>query len=225
MNVVVFRIKGSYANFRKVYTTTSSNTLSFPPRTAILGIIGAILGYDNGGGKAYHLEKLSNLETSVIVEKKLEKIRTPVNYIHTKDGGRTQIILELIKNPSYLVFLQKKDFDNWDRLVQMLENGESVFTPYLGLSEFIAKVEFVGIFEAEKEENLPCPVNSVIPQSRAEIMVEKNVLYLKERATRSMDKERKYIEHETYILRKDAQPIMVKSAEVWKVDEWRIIWM
>ena len=225
MDVVVFRISGPYANFRKVYTTTSSNTLSFPPRTTILGMVGAILGYDNGDGRAFHLEKLSNLEVSVVVEKKLEKMRVPVNYIHTKDGGRTQIILEIVKEPSYLIFIHEKNFEDWNRFIQMLKRNECVFTPYLGLSEFIAKVEFVGVFEAEKVIDFPCLVDSVIPQSKAEIAIEKNVLYLKERATRNMDRERRYLEHETYILRKDAQPIEVKNADVWKIGGWKVIWM
>ena len=47
--VIVFDIWAPYAYFRKPYTTTTALTFNFIPRSAIEGIIGAILGisYDD----------------------------------------------------------------------------------------------------------------------------------------------------------------------------------
>ncbi|MEW6070945.1 MAG: CRISPR-associated protein Cas5, partial [Candidatus Thermoplasmatota archaeon] len=44
MEPLVFTIKGQFAHWRKWFTTTSPLTYSFPPRTAVIGLIGAILG-------------------------------------------------------------------------------------------------------------------------------------------------------------------------------------
>ena len=45
--VVVFDIWSSYGYFRRPYTTTTSLTFNFIPRSAVEGIIGAILGISN----------------------------------------------------------------------------------------------------------------------------------------------------------------------------------
>ena len=44
--VIVFDVWGDYAHFRKNYSTSSPLTYSFPPRTALSGLIGAIAGLD-----------------------------------------------------------------------------------------------------------------------------------------------------------------------------------
>ena len=42
--IIIFDIWGDYAHFKKPYTTTSPLTYSIPSRTALTGIIGAIMG-------------------------------------------------------------------------------------------------------------------------------------------------------------------------------------
>ena len=222
MRTLVFRWKGPMAHFRRVYTTTSASTYSFPPRTSILGLVGAVLGIESRPG-ARHLEVLKDLNVSVIVENRVDKTRIPVNFHSTKDSGkRLQIPLEVIRNPSYTVFVGKFQF--FDELKRYLMNRESVFTPYLGLSEFIATLEYIGEYDTARSD-LPCEVHSVVPSSRADIVPKKGVLYLKERATRSMDALRNYTEHETYILTQDGSPIEIEEGEVYQVGDWRIIWM
>ena len=44
--VLVFEVYGKYAHFKKPYTTTSPLTYSIPSRTALTGIIGAIIGIE-----------------------------------------------------------------------------------------------------------------------------------------------------------------------------------
>jgi CRISPR-associated protein, Cas5h family len=44
--VIVFDVWGDYAHFRKNYSTSSPLTYSFPPRTALSGLIGAVVGLD-----------------------------------------------------------------------------------------------------------------------------------------------------------------------------------
>jgi CRISPR-associated Cas5-like protein len=42
--VLVFEVWGEYGHFRKHYTTTSPLTFSIPSRTALTGLLGAIIG-------------------------------------------------------------------------------------------------------------------------------------------------------------------------------------
>jgi CRISPR-associated protein Cas5h len=44
--VLVFDIWSDYAHFRRGYTTTSPLTYPFPTRTALTGIVAAILGLE-----------------------------------------------------------------------------------------------------------------------------------------------------------------------------------
>lgn len=44
--LLIFDIKGEYGHFRKYNTTTSPLTYSIPTRTAIAGMLGAILGME-----------------------------------------------------------------------------------------------------------------------------------------------------------------------------------
>ena len=225
MKVLLFRVKGPFAHFRRVYTTTSASTYSFPPRSAILGMIGAILGVERKN-YAEHLKILKDLKVSVVIEKPIEKMRIPANFVNTKDGRRTQIPVEVIKSPSYVIAVSSENFDLFDELVNMVKNKETTYPLYLGISEFLATHEFLYLGDAQHVDP-PVKIHSVLPSSKVVIKPEKGVLYLKERATRQMDEKRKFIEHETYILRKDAKEIEVESAEtqIFKVGEYIITWL
>lgn len=223
MRTVVFRLRGPFGHFRKVYTTTSANTYSFPPRTAILGVIGAVLGINNHP-LSNHLKELGKLKVATVVEKPIRKMVISVNYLHTKENKRTQIPLEILKDPSFLVFVNEENFEKFDTFCEMLKQGETVFTPYLGISEFIAKIDFVGIFETTPCIP-PCEVHSVTSITRAKLKPKRGVLYLKERAVRRMDELRNYREHDTYVLSDNGEPLKILEGEVLSVGRWNIVWM
>ena len=44
ISVISFRYFGRYGHFRKPYSNVSSLSYPFPPRTAIAGLLGAIIG-------------------------------------------------------------------------------------------------------------------------------------------------------------------------------------
>ncbi len=222
MKALAFRVWGPFAHFRRVYTTTSASTYSFPPRTALIGLIGAILGVERQA-KAEHLKVLGKINVSVVLEEKVRKFRIPVNYHSIKQRGRIQIPMEIIRNPSYIVFVS--EFELYDRLKHMIQQKETVFIPYLGITKFIASFEFVGEFVLEHPV-FPVDVNSVIPSGKVKIRPKTGVLYLKERAIRVMAENRAYLEHENYILSKECVPITVEEGEnIFKAGRWNIVWM
>lgn len=47
--MLVFDVWGDYAHFRRFYTTTSPLSFPIPPRTALCGLIGAIIGLEKEG--------------------------------------------------------------------------------------------------------------------------------------------------------------------------------
>lgn len=44
--ILCFELFGDYAQFRKFFTNMSPLSFSIPPRTVLMGIIGAMLGVD-----------------------------------------------------------------------------------------------------------------------------------------------------------------------------------
>jgi len=156
MKVLVFDISSDYAHFRQPYSTTSSLTYAIPPRTAIFGLIGAVLGVDSGGfGQSHHFEVLENagLRTGVRILSSIKKVRFNMNYTYTKSDVATkkvlhiQVPVEVIKDPVYRVYVSG---DEWllTELASMIRNKECYYTPYLGVSEFIATVKYVGFVDA-----------------------------------------------------------------------------
>ncbi len=176
---LVVDVWSDYAHFRKPYTNSSPLTFPFPPRTAAAGMIAAIIGL----GKEEYLEHFTRDRAHLAVaipfsEKGIMKTRIPENYIDTKSSdkmcgirNRTQINLEVIYRPHYRIFVQLKESDLLDRLRQNLEQHHSVYTPYLGISEFIAEYAFVGEFscEAIQDAAAPLPIASVVPLRNVDI--------------------------------------------------------
>lgn len=156
MKVLAFDVSSDYAHFRQPYSTTSSLTYAIPPRTAALGMIGAIVGIDSGGfGRSDHITMLEKANTKVGIRlmNKIEKTRLNMNYSYTKADAATknvlhiQVPVEMVKNPVYRLFVTA-DRELFEKLEAMIISSECYYTPYLGISEFLAKVKYVDTYEA-----------------------------------------------------------------------------
>jgi len=139
MKVLVFDVFGKYALFRRSYTTTSSTSYCFPTRTAICGLLGAILGIRNSSSESSeHLRVFDDAHFAVKLLKPIRKINIATNYTETKSGKenpRTQILLEMIKDPAYRIYVS--EFERYEELKHHLQNKINVFTPYLGQAQMI----------------------------------------------------------------------------------------
>lgn len=159
MEVLVFDLQGDFAHFRKYYTTTSSLTFLVPPRTAVIGLVGAILGLPKERcAESFLLSEckvgiqiLRSLRKSVLKENwragpaRLSKQTLSINEM--QDISRTPI--ELVKEPHYRVFFYHSQKRLWENLLKMMYERKTVYTPCLGLSEFLAEVQFVGVYRTE----------------------------------------------------------------------------
>ncbi|HOT03983.1 MAG TPA: type I-B CRISPR-associated protein Cas5b [Methanolinea sp.] len=219
--VIVFDVWGQFGHFRKHYTTTSSSTFSFPPRTAIIGMIGAILGIEKHDINVLKV-MMDSWEVGVIILSEVKKIRETINYISTSSrGGRTQIVLEILKEPKFRIFV-KGHGALFDRLTESLQKHETVYTPYLGISEFIAAFLYVGAYVEEPGENI---VHSVVRGDTTDVSLEDGATYVTERAVRKMGANRAPLEYATYVFRKDAHPVSIKEGRCVKVGGHPIIFL
>lgn len=177
--VLVFDVWGDYAHFRRFYTTTSPLSFPIPPRTALCGLIGAIVGLQK---EANDYLNYFSFNTTCIALKLLNPIKKAViaeNLIHTKNAKgpgmnliteRTRIRFEFLKDQKYRLYFHSPDEGNiiYKKLKQNLEQHKTVFTPSLGLSENIANYNYEGEFEFNeyycREEYIY--IDSVMPLER-----------------------------------------------------------
>ncbi len=158
MSFIAFKLTGDYAHFSHPATIYSSLTYPVPPKTAIMGLLGAVIGEEG-------YFKLREIKYSIKVNKEIVKKTFVFNGIrkalssnmHLKEGyqdasKKKQFYRELICAPSYIVFLDisslEKNYAN--KLTKYLKEHKTTFTPYLGINFCIADFEWIEIKKVRK---------------------------------------------------------------------------
>ena len=231
--VLVFDIWGEYAHFRKYYTTTSPLSYSIPPRTAVTGFIGAILGL----GKEKYLKHFTKKQAFIAVRllNPVKKVRISENLIDTENvkrmhliKNRTQIRFEFIKDPKYRLYFYHTDEGLYALTKNLLADHKSIYTPYLGISEHIANFEFIGEINTQKRFSEDfVEVDSVIPEDPTnKIGFETNLEYFSETMPIEMDFDRTVVEYKNIIFERNGHRIKAKLKEFWELDNGeRIVFM
>ena len=150
--VLVFKITGEWAHFKRPYTTTSPLTFDLPSPPSVLGYIGAILGLDKG---EYLTVLNESCRVSIALQQLPQKVNLGLNFLHTKYSFRGYhktphaiIGTELIRDPAYLVFC-RLDNEAWaEELVRRLQSRQPHYVPCLGLAWCLSDFEFLGRFHA-----------------------------------------------------------------------------
>jgi len=177
--VAVCDLIGPLAHFRKFYTNSSSLSYGFPPRTVLMGVVAAVLGWERD---AYYEELgLQRARFAVVVKVPVRRIVQTVNYIRTKEedlnrmkklgaAKGTQVPLELLvpagESPhlKFRMYFAHQDQELVKEWTARLKARRVHYPLYLGLTEFIAQARF--LYEGEpKAIHLPgeeVAVNSVV---------------------------------------------------------------
>ncbi|MHA1439585.1 MAG: type I-B CRISPR-associated protein Cas5b [Promethearchaeota archaeon] len=149
--ILIFDIFGPMAHFRNIQTNTSSLSYTFPPPTTIIGIIAAILGYKRD---SYYKDFLpDNIFLSIGILKEIRKIIQTINYRFYEDPGYTQIPVEILipkkKNEHFLTYRIYFSMNNekiYNNLKTKLSANSIHYPLYLGISELIAQINYIGEF-------------------------------------------------------------------------------
>jgi len=229
--ILIFDVWGDYAHFRRGYTTTSPLTFSIPPRTALCGLIGAILGLGKNNNEYLKHFKLEQAKIGLRLLNPVKKVRIAENLIHTKKGEgcegigmniikkRTQIDFEFLKDPRYRIYFWHADNELYNKLKSNLIGHKTVYTPCLGLSENIANFKFVGEFDVimKTSEAGFSQIHSVLP---IEKVLEKNGIkfdlrkeYFSLRLPVELNQERIVTKYSDVLFERNGSPIEVKMKE------------
>src|SRR5690606_30853798 len=210
-----------------------------PPRSAILGMIGAILGIERETGVGKYPEGQTPLadllapkvaKIAVQLLSPVTKVRMAFNLINTKSKSsffnienRTQIEYELLKRPAYRIFLNWKDKDLATRFETYLQNNQSHFTVCLGLSQFVASISYVGkstMRHNKSSQSIPVisAVRLDVLDQQNPIQFNKNFKYLSETYPNVLTSDRLVTEFAEIIVEASANPITINSGYVYSVD-------
>lgn len=180
--LLVFDLVGPMAHFRKFYTNSSSLSYPFPPRTTLMGIIAALLGWERD---SYYEELGSDrARIGVAIKAPVRSVMQTVNYLATDDGDwhgvkrRTQIPLELIlpRPPArllrYRVFFSHEEEALVRTLYEQLQAEHYAYPLCFGITECPAWVENVHLYDEVKWQDgssAVLPVGAVVPLPRVEL--------------------------------------------------------
>lgn len=205
-----FKIWAKFGAFKDPMTISQNITINFPPKSAVSGMLAAVLGIDD----FLEDDSFGDFKYSV-VSKNVAKKSFSQNYIndYTKKTNSMLINLqkldfdkisgglrdtnapqkptnrELLINPSYIVFI--KDFKFEDEIISNLKNRISRYSLYMGNSEFAANFKFIEIDKFENSNFGVIELDSFIEQSLVEnIDFIDKVLYKNTLITTKLDKNR-----------------------------------
>lgn len=179
MEILKFRLKGKTAFFKNPEVNTYYYfTYGNIHRVALLGLFGAILGYQgyNAQQEVYpeFYEKLKGLKAAVVpaaeygcFEKKVQTFNNSVGYASQETGGNLIVKEQWLEKPEWQVYVLIQDEES-RRLADAVMAHHCVYMPYLGKNDHPADLLEAEIITAEPEGPIGGPVSNLIPESMAE---------------------------------------------------------
>lgn len=237
--LLIFDIRGEYGHFRKYNTTTSPLTYSIPTRTAIAGILGAILGmereirdgvYPEGAEPVQEFFSKERSDMAVQIVRPVKKENIGFNLINTKTSfydltraGRTQIEFELVKDVHYRIYLSMNDEQKFEELSERILDKRHHFTPYLGLAQFTAQVDFVQRVTANEVSSngefveIITAVNMSKLQGEPPVEFKREFFYSANNMPIVMNRDREVLEYSEVLIEKNGNPVQVRVSDYYKV--------
>lgn len=217
-NILVFEIKAREAHFKQPASNSTSLTFPVPPRTTIIGLLGAITGYENYSDifspencdisieinslNMTFLEDLNYVGTNYKVK------NIPFEYICEQNGGML----------SYLIYITHKEDNILEDLKDRIINNRYYHgVPKLGKTECFAILNFIDMitdFEEMKKDDVI--INTVIKANNI-LCFDMNRDYEEDRRIeaftmpRILNKERYLESAENYIVPTNMKGIYVKE--------------
>jgi len=218
MKLLIFDLMGKIAHFRKMDMNSSSMSYSFPPRTTIAGLLAGIMGLERDS--YYELFSSEHCNIAISVRSPIRKIVQTVNYMFVKDPGdvnnykgHTQIPLEFIlpdgniENLRYRIYFQHNELNIHQTIKERIKNNRYVYPPYLGISEMLGRIEWIGETEGTwMESEKPIQIHTIARISQIKertIKITAETQFYKEYMTRDFTRERTIKEVDYYLYEKN----------------------
>lgn len=156
--IISFAVTGEFASFRDPTVTTNQLVYYIPSKTAVVGLIGAILGIKRGNtldeiySKEY-LEFFSKIKIGIQLCNNPNKITFFTNHRSLKQPKTKPVKKEILESPKYIFYVKSTD-DILDSIISCIKNHNYEFSPYLGHAYCIAKISDLKIHDGQILDNL-----------------------------------------------------------------------
>jgi len=141
MKVLSFLMYGRFAHFCSPYTNVYRITQPCPTKTAIMGFIGSVLGIEKEDLSLYQ-----KIQCGIEICSEYRTVSMPYltrqgfpGSAANSESSRTSV--EVIVNPKYRIYITGNS-ELLLKIHDLMFQQKPVFTPYLGLAQFIASTDF-----------------------------------------------------------------------------------
>lgn len=166
MHLISFDLSGEFAEFSDPSVTSNQTAYYIPSKSAVIGIIGAIIGIKRnivGPANWYNDEFLDLLyDTSIGIKMLSEpkKFTYFSNNVSLKKTKKKPYKKEVLINPKFKIYLTSSE-KYLDRIIKVIENRNFRFTPFLGHAYCPAIIENLEKYTDVKEfKSLPNNVST-----------------------------------------------------------------
>ncbi len=240
-------VRGPWGHFRRIEGNIVKQTYRIMPRTTVAGLLAALLGIDRDG----YYDLFAPGESAIAIQpvREIRTLNMPMNTLSTASGnlqslnGRGKISVklpdpttlrqqhnyEVLVAPAYRIDIALSDDQQYTKLKETLDAGKSHYVPSLGLSEYLADIEYHGEFEVEEgSENNPVEVDSAVPNAVDEIVLEEGTRCQIEESPAFMTADaggRTTTGFTTYSYNPNAEPLTVRNVETARVDGRTVVFV
>jgi len=246
LKLLIFDISSEYGHFRKFNTTSSPLTYAIPTRTALAGVLGAILGvereispnvFPEGVIPVNELFNKENSDIAIQILNPIKKVNIGFNLLDTGKSpssffnieNRTQIEFELLKHPKFRIYFHHKDEKVFTALAERIKNVRHHFSPYLGLAQFSSVVDWIGEEEvpqvAAKEEysEIQSVVNLSLINQEHPVKFGESFYYTTDTMPMEMQRDRVVTDYAEILLERQGKTILVKTDNYYKTSFGNIL--
>lgn len=200
-------VDSQWGHFRKVDGNIVKRTYRAIPRTTIAGLLAAIMGlerdsyYDLFGpdASALAISPVTNLETMSMPMNTMSTDDDSINSLKANRKGikmssvdqtadRQQHNYEVLREPEYRIDVWLDDAEHYQKLKTHLEEGTMVYSPSMGLSEYLARLTYHGEYTPEPvEDDGVTTVESVVPNAGQTLVPTPDTSFTTERTPAFME--------------------------------------
>ena len=154
MKAVLLKVSGHWAHFKKPETNNNPLTHDFITKTAMIGLMGAVMGIEREQMRPLFPILSDALVYGVALDHPVVKQSWAFTLRRFTSDVKTALVhgipapkaFELLREPSFTVVLAQKSesiHDEFEQFIALLERGETHYDPVLGLHNCPANVEII----------------------------------------------------------------------------------
>ena len=238
MEVIRFRWHAKYGHFLRAEANINALSYPVPPRTAVLGLVGALLGLD----KDELAQELDSVQIAVagrapqrfwhrVKLRKDPPAALPLRVRRTqsmRDGSTAEEKAALIRQewllaPDFQIDLAwPQQPARLSELTERLQQRRWHFTPCMGLSELLAEVDFMERYTATPLAAGRYLITGICPAHTVKLLAGEglgvHLLPLPYRVSPD-----RVFSHQAYYIERQGQPLPVETAAAWQVGEQVVV--